>query len=691
MQIRQRSWARAVVAALVAAAAVWCVATRIAQTDRRDWQPAWVAPLLPWDTGFAPVTPDRPLAIDLPRDAKAVRFRVLGTGGGGVNLAGAIASLPLEIPLLRFETKRDGERSWYAANDLSIGAVLPPNPEPPARRWAPFEFELEFSPSTAQRRLTGRELGSPGRLAITLPLSAAGERLMFRAERYLDEADPAGPSDNPPLTLDRVFVETAGGVRVYPQPAPWWMPLLALAAGIGGWLLHRRYGGRVTLGAAAALFFGYLGLAGAAVTAAALAAVWGWRAASPLKEESATHGAAWVAWVAAMLLLAAWWAVFSGPEIWDGARYRLLAGIGLLWPTVFWLRRRAIPAFGAAVWLFALLAVFSLVEQRAAQANALARGRNAGPNLDTWNLATDTDLGTRRAPTLAIGDGPTVGWLGSSSTYGSGLVSRRLAFPEVFADLWNEAALAERRPEPLAGNIVWARPGYGLLQLYLYFTAPHAREPVDVLVVYFGGNAGIGVGAADFYQNARTRLLPLAADDSLRDAALATGWSNPLSLRTYELLRHHSEVFGALVHRRFLRERRHAFRAEAGDGLPMTTPSHAAVLAGLAEYCAREGTRLALVAELNREGSNINPAFADLMREAAAEHEHVHFFDLGTPLGDGAAVGEWFVDFVHPNAKGHRIIAERLVAAITPLVAGHETRRQTKPTAPPTLDELVER
>jgi hypothetical protein len=682
-----------VMAAVLMAMAVWLLGARLIGQTTGDLAVAWVPPLWPGGQGYAPVSADNPLDLDIPLGATSLDFTVLSGGDGSATLS---ASTSEESgPIVEFSRKRDGEHGWWiggsAVRDL-VGGMRPPDAQTPPADEPLFRFRWRLdTPTITVQVLDPPTTPAPSQVAI----SPGYSRLNFGTDDLGEFFDPAPRPGVSFLALSQLRFATPAGDVLWPGDTPPWWTFVALAFAALAALATFRWG---TAPIGAALF----GFAAAHVALGWLAAVvfvpayaLGWRVfgAAPARQlnrlgKGAALGSA-VALLAVVLLAVQYAAEFKG---WATP---VLFGLPLLWPAIWWARRRAIPAFPVLTWVFVFVAVLALVEQRADFSRLYAEGRGPSPLLDTWDLAGDTDLGANSLPTLTplARHALAIGWLGSSSTYGSGLATRAASFPQ---RLFTAPRPAEGPwwPDHVNDSQVWARPGYSDLQLYLLLTAPHARRPVDALVFYFGGNAGLAAGAGEYYLAQQGRLREFPRGDALRNVALATDWETSFLLRPYGWLSRHSDSFGLLVHRRFERAHAAAFRVAAGDpalGAAHPSPSRQAVLWGLAEYTRRNDIALALVPELRRDGFFINNDYADQMRGVAAAFEHVHFVDVRPSLPCDADLNDWFLDDVHFSAPGHAAMVGVFFRALEPLLATLTPSAEFPAEDGPTVSELISR
>ncbi|MDP8225739.1 MAG: hypothetical protein P9L99_20430 [Candidatus Lernaella stagnicola] len=680
---------------LAAAGCGWLLAAEVHVSFQRVIQQIQVAgPSRPWRPDYLWATPERPLFIPL-KNAQRVRIPLQGFGDARIFYE------PGSVPILTLRTKRDGERSWYphlADSQKRAGRVVPPEPTARPLDEPLFVFTLEFQVDDEGRSVVAlTEANEPGSMTIPLrprPDTAAG---VLRVEVLDDLAgvDPAGTGTASFVALGAVQLETVGGVRHWPPPTPWWVKLLgaALLAGVAVWLwrVEPRWG----IGATAAalvvvapggvpwpivLFFGGVG---------------GYLLARRTHPDAAADkgGTAWrhLAWLVVLWGLLLW--IPAWPQI-------VRLGLMMVLPALYLMRhlprRSAAGWFAVPAWLAVVLIVLPAMEFEARDVRPLREARDPSPILDTWDLVHDTDLAADRNLTVRDTPWSHVGWLGSSSLYGSGLVDRRKSFPFLFFERQGvrQSDRNSNVPEPLPQ--VWARPGYGDLQLYLFLTARDLNPPLDVLFFYFGGNAGLGAGAADYYlqQRERLRRLSLSPGDPLRESALVTQFASVWPIRAYRFLQSHSDVFQLAVHWRFLTARQHAFRVAAGDerlGRQRVKPSHESVLWGLSEFCRRNGTTLILMPEISSDWKPIHPDYAAKMRRVAAENDHVQYFDLSEMPLKGEPRRDWFLDDVHPSVRGHEMIAALLRAQFALPSQSHRREDRSPAKAGPTLDELLAR
>jgi lysophospholipase L1-like esterase len=289
------------------------------------------------------------------------------------------------------------------------------------------------------------------------------------------------------------------------------------------------------------------------------------------------------------------------------------------------------------------------------------------PPDQTWNIADHTDLlgnqATRdrwvfhhRPVTRDKRGAFRVVTLGTSSTFGSGLLARDLPYPRVL-----ESRLRQLADAPV--QVVNAGlTGYHSFQLMLLDTQVLTHLAPDLTIFYYGANEGSGNEVKRYY--AAAAAIKQAANCQTPDClrwAIAHGTSAPLALRVGVWL----ERFGGY---RFLRNtimrQRQLFPAGIEPATQDTElPPHSAeILALIAEAARAKKTPLVLVPELAAAGGPVNPDYAALMRDAATDG--VHFLDLSADFG---VHPELFLDQIHPTAAGHRVLGkllvERLVAA----------------------------
>jgi len=675
---------------------------------------------------FSPVPTGRTFLQNeawLPEGTKGMRLRLF-------SLRELLITGDNDEPLLEITYKQDGERGWLTfAGDPPVrkpGGVIPPLPEALPADQPVLDFTWTFQPAgTGLTKLTIKEKQAVRPVQLTVPALS-----VLHFHWPVQKMNDGGVDYGPPIgEVEIVGRNGTPGAETKLRVFRWAAALLVgLGALVGG---RRRRHISAKTGAVARsessrratpdvwpLIFGTLPLLCAeglpaillGVFAGLYAAFWIWFARREKPRNLLSDRLfSVVSWLSMLFYLAVFSLVLGMRHPSYLAWFTVAASaLGvLIWPPL-WINRRRLA--GAPILLGAGL-VFTgwlICETVAAERNLYLENRDPAPDLDTWNLTADTDLGTYPPSKRRVNSGgrAVIGWLGSSSTFGSGLATRLDSFPVATAGRFGGAPdfheqlqrlKSGRSPDLETGdNRILARPGYGALQLFLAQTAPRHRRPLGALVFYFGGNAGLGTGAADYYLAQRRRVEGLPWDDRRRNAALRSTFAHPWQWTVYDALYSDSHILQWLVHRKYLHERSAAARVRPEDLRPETQremrPSHEAVLWGLAEYCRRNGIRLVLVPELNNRGEWINPWYAELMKRTAERYDHVDFIDLAAKLENRAEVQNWFVDDVHPNELGHQKIADLLWEELQPIIA--QVEPYTGPTAVemadgPTIDELL--
>ncbi len=344
--------------------------------------------------------------------------------------------------------------------------------------------------------------------------------------------------------------------------------------------------------------------------------------------------------------------------------YLLLVVFGIAWAALVWFRRRIrlaeltlpVATLGVLLWICAGFDWGVLDE----------RPYPLPPPDQTWNIAEHTDLlgnqagrnvwtfrghEVRRQKQTAL----RIVALGSSSTFGTGLLARDLPYPVVL-----EQALRERHG--LSVEVINAGlTGHHSFQLMLLLTQVATHLDPDIVIFYYGKNEGSGNEVKRYYHSAAAiKQAASCRTPACLRWAIAHGTANPILLRLGVAL----EKLGGY---RWLRNRimawRHRYPAGIEPASPSTElpPSSAQILTQMAATSRADGFHLVLIPELCRTGAPVNPTYAALMREAA-DGERVVFLDPSEPFGHRP---ELFLDEIHPTAAGHahlgRVLAAKLV------------------------------
>jgi lysophospholipase L1-like esterase len=228
--------------------------------------------------------------------------------------------------------------------------------------------------------------------------------------------------------------------------------------------------------------------------------------------------------------------------------------------------------------------------------------------------------------------------LGESTTFG-----RRLAWEDTYSGLLQAGT---RRVDGREVRVVNAGiPGYTIFQGATYLEHRGLALGPDLVLVYFGYNDFLPVTPAHDPELTR-------ATDAERFARMRS----PLGRLRFALAAH-SNLFRLVSARR-----RSGTRAVTPDWSSPRVPEadRLASLRGLHRLCERAGIRLVLVVPWYRSFEE----HTLLLRRFAAAND-VWLADLPELLRAPPRPREsYFVDTVHPNADGHRLIADALQASL---------------------------
>lgn len=283
-----------------------------------------------------------------------------------------------------------------------------------------------------------------------------------------------------------------------------------------------------------------------------------------------------------------------------------------------------------------------------------------------WNLADTTDLlgnqATRQTWTFR---GRSVNRLknpgrlrivalGTSSTFGTGLLARESPYPAVL-----EERLAEALDQPV--EVINAGfTGYHSFQLMILLTQVLVELSPDLVLFYYGQNEGAGNEVKRYYaQAARIKERAGCRTPACLRWAIGHGVAHPVWLRLGATL----DKFG--LYRRLRNDimrrlNRHPRGVEADDGRPEQPPHSAAILQAMIAAATERDFLLVLIPELRRDGSPANPGYRDLMAHVA-DGRRVFFLELLPPFTPRS---ECFIDDIHPTAAGHRELGSLLAAKL---------------------------
>jgi len=283
-----------------------------------------------------------------------------------------------------------------------------------------------------------------------------------------------------------------------------------------------------------------------------------------------------------------------------------------------------------------------------------------------WNLAETTDLLDNQAARQTwtfrgrevnrhkAPDGLRIVALGTSSTFGSGLLASEPPYPAVLEQRLREAT--GRRIEVINAGFT----GYHSFQLMILLTQVLVELSPDLVLFYYGRNEGSGNEVKRYYeQAARIKERAACRTPACLRWAIGHGVAHPVWLRLGAAL----EKMG--LYRRLRNDimrhlHRHPRGIEPDDGRPELQPHSEEILQRMTVAAAEHGFTLVLIPELQRDGSPANPGYRELMQRAADNHR-VFFLEFTPPFAPPA---DCFLDDIHPTAAGHRQLGTLLAAKL---------------------------
>lgn len=250
--------------------------------------------------------------------------------------------------------------------------------------------------------------------------------------------------------------------------------------------------------------------------------------------------------------------------------------------------------------------------------------------------------------------------LGESTTFGVGV-----AAAETYSALL-ERNIGEVHGRPL--RVINAGvPGYTLFQGYVYLQRYGMAMEPNAVLLYFGYNDFLPVAFRQERDAQSTRQL-----EGPSDWALYRERQRPLA-RLATWFYRHSNIYRGLESLLPGPKQLSLYTLNQFNTNPRVPAHHRSeLLERIHRLCAENGVHLSIIIPWYRDFQD----HAALLRRFARDH-HVTCIDLPEELSSHhqRSVRESFLDSLHPNAAGHRLIAERVAAIVEPAWREFDARR----------------
>ncbi len=255
--------------------------------------------------------------------------------------------------------------------------------------------------------------------------------------------------------------------------------------------------------------------------------------------------------------------------------------------------------------------------------------------------------------------------LGSSSTYGEGVKAGK-TWPAFLKKYFQDKKLdVDVRNAGVSG--------YNLFQLAIYSRDVLAAYKPDLMILYYGANEGITESAKSWRRQMAKRLdaasLPSA---ELREKAIMYNTTSPLSIMLLDALHESYAVRRIIRHMQYF-SHSNTPRVDGANPQPPYKPEPPyldEILDGFIKDLEDKNISVMLVPEMANTGKFASEPVAEKMKEAALKSENAQFIDLRPAFAEKNPK-EYFLenDFIHPNEKGHELLATDLASYVESALA----------------------